>query len=36
MKYLFILLFTSVIYSGCGYKTDPIYIEKNNISEVKK
>lgn len=36
MKYIFIILFITIIYSGCGYKTDPKYIEKNNISEVKK
>ena len=36
MRYLFIVLFIIIIYNGCGYKTDPVYVEQNNTSEVKK
>ena len=29
MKYIYIILFFSILFVGCGYKTSPIYIDDN-------
>jgi len=36
MKILLITIFTiSILIVGCGYKTDPIYVENNIIKGIK-
>ena len=30
MKYVYIILIFSIFIVGCGYKTDPVYIENTN------
>jgi len=36
MKYIYIILVLSCIFTGCGYKTDPIYIDDTNKIKTEK
>ncbi len=33
MKYIYVSLLLSLIFIGCGYKADPIYVDENSKKE---
>jgi len=35
MKYIYTILIISVLFIGCGYKAEPIYIDNKEVKIVK-